>query len=147
MIRDFEIRQVEEGKELRFKSHFSATQYGWPCWVTTRNSWDRRPCAQIRLRHITLPTVPLGGDWYSPRAFVLQSLAKSASPSSALGNFCPTKNPSPCHNSYRTEHSQAGPANTRGRLPTIRSTFMYNTHGTLRGSIQIQCSLHSLSTK
>jgi hypothetical protein len=59
MIRDFEIRQVEEGKEWRFKSHFSATQYGWPCWVTTRNSRDRRPCAQIRLRN-TLRYLRLG---------------------------------------------------------------------------------------
>jgi hypothetical protein len=145
MIRDFEIRQVEEGKEWRFKSHFSATQYGWPCWVTTRNSWDRRPCAQIRLRHITLPTVPLGGDWYSPGALFYSRLQNRLHPRALSEIFAPQKIQAPVIT--LTEHSQAGPANTRGRLPTIRSTFMYNTHGTLRGSIQIQCSLHSLSTK
>jgi cytochrome P450 len=36
MVKDYTIRQVEEGKSWRFETHFTAVPYGWPCWVERR---------------------------------------------------------------------------------------------------------------
>ncbi|PMD32987.1 cytochrome P450 [Hyaloscypha variabilis F] len=36
LIRDYDIKQVEEGKSWRFETHFTAVPYGWPCYVTRR---------------------------------------------------------------------------------------------------------------
>jgi cytochrome P450 len=36
LVRDYEIRQVDEGNSWKFESHFTAVPYGWPCYVTRR---------------------------------------------------------------------------------------------------------------
>ena len=36
LFRDFNIKQVEEGKSWKFESHFTAVPYGWPCLLTPR---------------------------------------------------------------------------------------------------------------
>ena len=37
MIRDYDIRQVEPGKEWRYEAHFTAVPYEWPCYVKRRD--------------------------------------------------------------------------------------------------------------
>lgn len=37
MVRDYEIHQVEEGKEWTYRSHLAATPFWWPCWLKVRN--------------------------------------------------------------------------------------------------------------
>ncbi|MCJ1472767.1 hypothetical protein MMC13_001416 [Lambiella insularis] len=36
MVRDYEVSQVVEGAEWRFRSHLAATPWGWPCWLRVR---------------------------------------------------------------------------------------------------------------
>jgi hypothetical protein len=36
LIRDYDIRQVNEGKNWEFVTHFTAVPYGWPCYVSRR---------------------------------------------------------------------------------------------------------------
>ncbi|MCJ1385975.1 hypothetical protein MMC17_009100 [Xylographa soralifera] len=36
MVRDYEIAQVQEGREWKWRSHFAVVPWGWDCWVKTR---------------------------------------------------------------------------------------------------------------
>lgn len=36
LVRDFDIRQTNEGQSWKFESHFTAVPYGWPCYLTRR---------------------------------------------------------------------------------------------------------------
>ncbi|KAH8648146.1 cytochrome P450 [Tricladium varicosporioides] len=37
LVRDYEIRQKNEGQSWKFESHFTAVPYGWPCYLTRRH--------------------------------------------------------------------------------------------------------------